>query len=256
MSWWNPVTWVTYAEGEAVQVAKPIVAFVEKAVKAAIDLVEKDLDTAADFAARIIEDVKYDLTSAIDGIASYAVSVYHTVEGDITNAIDYSVKFADQAYHDAEKDISTGISTVEHYAQGLYNEAIKYAEEAVSAAVSTAERLANEALTDAEKYASDALTLFQRDIFDPLEKDAEQALSWASTVFKWFSNGVAEDWALLKKAWGWVEWFAVHTFDDLEDVGADVVNGLDRFPNEIASLLEGSAGKDALSSIANYLGQY
>jgi hypothetical protein len=235
MSFWNPFTWVQYADSIAGPALSTIKGWVEDVVSTAVGVVEQDLDYGVGLVAQAVDNVEKALTSSIDFVANSAVTLYHDALSAVDTAADFAARSTQTVYDEITHDLDVAIDAAEGETVSLYHDAESDIATAVGTVTREAETLASAALSTAERYADDTLNGFIADIFDPVKSDVLQALSWASQMWKWFDTGVVDAWKVILQAWDWIEWFAKWSFDSIDN-------------------LEGELVDDADSSVAGFLG--
>jgi hypothetical protein len=232
---WNPIKWGEGLLGYAAGVGKSVYNFVTQAIETAVNLVENDIASAADFAATIIEDVKSWAVQGFNDIEGYLEAIYRDLVADIDTAADYAANIAEGILARAESLFNTAIGT----AESLYNKAVQYAEQGLAYVENLAEALANNALKAAESFANtvwnNGIKQFYDSMIAPILADAKQALSWAGTMWKWFETGVVDFWDILVKATDWIVYFAEHPFSLFEQEFNAVIDWAKQGPSAFES---------------------
>jgi hypothetical protein len=219
---WDPISWVKDIGGFVVRSFNDVKLFVLTIVGDAIHGVYDALNAAVDAVDDALSDVQNGLASfgswidsEADRIGSWVDHwwdltwgwVQSTVQGWIADLRNWTV----DAIAAAASFLYAAIHVVEQAADTLYRDVIAPILSWVAGAAQWFAHMI-ESWWDG----------IYNDVIKPIGDLLDQAWQYAQVAYHFVTVVWVDVWKVLDAAWGWLVWFAEHTFDDLESLGSDL----------------------------------
>jgi hypothetical protein len=207
---WDPLSWIEDAGRAVTGLTKPVQRWVIKEVKAAGDLLEKDIQDVAHVAHRDVADVFGDLEALERRVERIVVSA----GGDVGEAISAVVHESEVLASSVISGLKRLIDTTWAHADNLYHDALKSAEGDVAWAekhvIDPGLHDLHVAVTDAEKAAEKAADATYHDLIKPIEHDAAEALARVVNIGSWIDHSAYDAVKLVEGAAEFLEAVAAH----------------------------------------------
>lgn len=254
MPWWDPASWWS-AAGD---LTSDVISDIEGWVKRAINLALTAYDDAVGVVIRGIDDFLAEISRAVNAADSVIASLYdyavNIVDSVIPRAIDWLAGQAWGWVQDAYHDALAGIDQLGQWAQDAVNAVVGSLDWLYqNVLLPVAHWVENAGQWVAQVLASWWDTIW-RDVIAPVFADVAWLVDNVPGWISWLEHVAYDEIQLLIKAGDWIEWFAVHSFDDLWQLAAGAPRAFtSSWLSSSASDLD-AAAQDVENFLASLLG--